>query len=200
MPLHGWAIFFCPSHPFYILFPPTSFESFIFWAEPAPAPAALGSIALHEGRHGRKTTLRDGLKGGAGSKVTEGQTCLGTTCVHVCKTLVVWGCGGGCLRRFDWPVAVGSCGVVVLRVITNKGNSNEMLFSCMDDVMQESHLRTNSFFIALFCRFVVRNKSFSPPHQHRHYHHTRCSSTDSVSSIIELHHACWVFTRFAHGT
>lgn len=38
-------------HPFYIFFShPTSFESFLlFWAQPVPAQAAWGSIALHEG-------------------------------------------------------------------------------------------------------------------------------------------------------
>lgn len=101
--------FFVLFTPFLHSFPPTSFESFIFWAEPAPAPAALGSIALHEGRHGRKATRHDGLK--RGSKVSGSQTFLGTT-----VPVFVWQFGerGGCLRHLDWRSAVGYHSVSIL--------------------------------------------------------------------------------------
>lgn len=50
-PLQGWAYlflsFFTPFTFFSI--PPALRALFFFWAEPAPAQAALGSIALHEG-------------------------------------------------------------------------------------------------------------------------------------------------------
>lgn len=65
-PLQGWAYLFLSFFtPFTFFFShPTSFESFLlFWAQPAPAQAAWGSIALHEGWHGRKATLHVYLKG-----------------------------------------------------------------------------------------------------------------------------------------
>lgn len=83
-------IYFCPFSPLLHFFPhPTSFESFLlFWAQPAPAQAAWGSIALHEGGMAEKQPYMF-VSRERGAKVSGHETRWGTTvskCMRSCQT------------------------------------------------------------------------------------------------------------------
>lgn len=170
--------------PFIRSLPPTSFERFhIFWAENVHQPP--GRFGIHHSAWERgmagKATLHLGLKRGAGLKGRGGQTWTMGRRVH--ETLVglgTWRKSGLCQPVLNRGLTmVWYCGESLRTKERSKWRNAFLLYGT---VSCRSHLfRKNFNFIALFCRFVVCNKSFFflPPHRH----HTWCSSTDSVRSI-----------------
>lgn len=186
---------FFPFHPFYVpLFLPPAFERFIFfWGWACTSPGRFGIHCSAWERHGGKSSLHLGLRRGAGSKV---RLVYGPLCP------CVWDIGGLGTWRKSGPLLSGPRLWVTLvwyfwRVITNKGKMKvKKCFSLVWTISCRSH-RKNFYFIALFCRFVVRNKSF--------FFFFLPTTTLDVALLIqsvalELHHACLVSTRFAQRT
>ena len=170
--------------PLYVLFLPPALSAFIFfWAENVHQPP--GRFGIHRSAWERgmagKATLHLGLKRGAGLKGRGGQTRTMDRSVH--ETLVglgTWRKSGPCQAVLSRGfTVVWYCGVSLRTKERSKWRNAFLLYGT---VSCRSHLfRKNFNFIALFCQFVVCNKSFFflPPHRR----HTRCSSTDSVRSI-----------------
>lgn len=104
-PLQGCArLFLSFFTPFTFFFPSHQlWELFLFWAEPAPAQAALGSIALHEGGMAEKRPyMFISRERGAGVKDQWTWDSLRDYCVQMYEKLPDWG-RGGWLHHFSCP-------------------------------------------------------------------------------------------------
>lgn len=184
-PLQGWAVFFSFSPLCIVYLPPALSASFYRLNLHQPWPLGLHRSAWE--KNGWKVTLYLGLKEMSWVK-GERRSDLGKATVSVCKMFLVWACGAGLghirgvlSRRLLWWVH--KTGHYKQR------KCKEMLFSCMDSIMQESPKRTLS--LSSFVGLSYATKAFPPPQ-----HFDVALQIRSVAS--ELHHACLVSTQFAH--
>lgn len=175
--------------------PPTSFWALlIFWAEPAPALAASGSIALHERGMVEKRPYTLTWERGEGSRVRGSQTCLRTSMsVNVCETWFgdveeVWATSGGLQ---SWVTVVLYFGGSLQTKKISKWRNAFLLYG----QYHAGATLERTFTLSLcFVGLSYATKAFSPPT-------TTLDVALQIQSVaLELHHACLVFTRFAHRT
>lgn len=128
---------------FFPFFNPFTFSSshqlwalHIFWAEPAPAPAASGSIALHERGMVEKRPCTLAWRQVQGERSEEVRLVYGPLCPCVVRRdLRTWRKSGPLQVVLSLGLLRG--GVFGGHNKQRKNPSSEMLFSCMDNIMQE---------------------------------------------------------------